>query len=121
MSIDFVTGPPLLIIRKSNSYNPILVVVDCLTKMVYYKLIKTTIDTASLAKIIIYIKVRYYSLSEFIIYDQGLLFTSKFWSSLYYFFSINWKPSTVFYLLTDGQTERQNSIIKVYLRIFNYF
>ena len=58
---------------------------------------------------------------DFIISDRGLVFTSKFWSSLCYFLSIKRRLSTAFHPQTDGQTERQNSTIKAYLRAFvNY-
>lgn len=76
--MDFVMGLPLLIDRKGNNYDAILVVVDCLKKIMYYKLIKTIIDIVDLADIIINIVIRHYSLSESIINDQGSLFISKF-------------------------------------------
>lgn len=37
----------------SKSYNSISVIIDCLTKMVYYRLVMTTINIDQLAKIII--------------------------------------------------------------------
>ena len=42
--MDFVTGLPILINWKRNSYNSILVIVDWLIKMAYYKLVKITLD-----------------------------------------------------------------------------
>ena len=83
---------------KRDSYDSILVIVDRLTKMVYYELVKVTINTLGLAKIIINIMVRYHALSDFIITDWGLLFTSKFSSLLYYFLDIKQRLSTTFYL-----------------------
>lgn len=59
----------LSIYLKDNSYDFILVIVDYLTKMVYYKLIKTNINIARLVKTIISIIVKYYNLSKFIISD----------------------------------------------------
>ena len=56
--------------------------------MIYYELVKTTIDTLNLAKVIIYLVVYYYKNLETIITNQGLLFILKFWSLLYYFFKI---------------------------------
>ncbi len=50
--------------------------------------------------------------------DRGSLFTSKFWSSLCYFLGIKKKLSTAFHPQIDGQTKRQNSMIKVNLRAF---
>ena len=53
LSIDFVTGLPLSSDWKGNSYDSILVIVDQLTKMVHYELVKVTIDAPGLAEVII--------------------------------------------------------------------
>ena len=42
---------------KSNNYNLIHIIVDQLTKMIYYKPIKITIDTPRLAEVILDILV----------------------------------------------------------------
>ena len=52
---------------KGNMYDLIFVIVNWLTKMVYYKPVKVTIDASGLAKIIIKIVVKYYSFSNLII------------------------------------------------------
>ncbi len=80
--------------------------------MVYYEPVKVTIDAPGLAEVIIEVVVRYYGLPDSIVSDQGSVFTSKFWSSLCYFLGIKRWLSTTFYPQTDGQTERQNSIIE---------
>ena len=46
--------------------------------MVYYKLVKVTINAPNLAKVIINVVGCYYRVAESIANDQGLLFTSKF-------------------------------------------
>ena len=51
--MDFMTGLPISIDWKKNSYKSILVIVDRLTKMVHYKLVKITINALGLAKVII--------------------------------------------------------------------
>lgn len=78
-------------------------------------MVKTTIDVSGLVEVIMNLVVRHYSFSDLIISDYGLLFTMKFRFSLYYFFGIKYEPSTAFYPQTDGQIERQNSTIEVYL------
>lgn len=65
--------------------------------MAHYELVKITIDTAGLAKIIINVVVRYYSFSKTIFHDQDLLFNAKFWFLLCYFLDIKQKIFTVFY------------------------
>ncbi len=86
--------------------------------MVYYELVKVIIDALDLAKVIIDVVVHHHGVLESIVTDQGSLFTSKFWSSLCYFLGIKRKLSTAFYPQTDGQTKRQNSIMKAYLKAF---
>ena len=49
LSIDFITGLPVSTNWKSESYDFILVIVDRLKKIIYYKPIKVTIDAPGLA------------------------------------------------------------------------
>ncbi len=116
--MDFVTGLPISANWKGDSYDSILVIVDWLTTIVYYVLVKVTIDVPGLAEVIIDVVVRHHGVSESIVTDQGSLFTSKFWFSLCYFLGIKRKLSTAFHPQTDGQTERQNSTMEAYLRAF---
>lgn len=62
--MDLVISLPLLIDLKGDSYNAILVIVDQLTKIVYYEVVKTTIDVLRIAKVIIDIVVKHYSFLE---------------------------------------------------------
>ena len=113
--MDFVTGLPLSSDWKGNSYDSILVIVNRLTKMVHYEPVKVTIDAPGLAEVIIDVVVRHHGLPDSIVTDRGLLFTSKFWSSLCYFLGVKRRLSTAFHPQTDGQTKRQNSTIEAYL------
>ena len=69
--------------------------------MVYYELVKITIDAPSPAEVIVNVVVRHHGLSDLIVINRGALFTSKFWSSLYYFLDIKQKLSTTFHPQTD--------------------
>lgn len=53
MSIYFFTRLSISTNRKGKTHDSILVVVNWLTKIVYYELDKITIDTLTFAKIII--------------------------------------------------------------------
>ena len=119
--MDFVTSLPISINWKRDSYNSILVIVDWLIKMVYYKPIEITIDAPGLIEVIIDVVLRHHSLLDLIITDWGFSFTSKFWLLLYYFFAIKCWLSTAFYPLIEGQIKRQNSTMKAYLRAFVNF
>lgn len=54
---------------KDKSYDSILVIINQLIKMIYYKLIKITINKLGLTKVIIDIIIRHYSLFNVIIID----------------------------------------------------
>ena len=53
-------------------------IVNCLTKMVYYKPIKITINVLELVKVIINMVIHYSSIFKSIVINQSLLFISKF-------------------------------------------
>ncbi len=95
--IDFVPRLPVSTNWRDKTYDSILVIVNRLTKMVYYELVKVIIDVPALAEVIIKAVVEHYSLLNSIVSDQGSLFTSKFWFSLCYFLDIKQKLSTAFY------------------------
>ena len=106
-----MTGIPILTNWKADNYDSILVIVNRLTKMVHYELVKITIDAPHLVELIIDVVVCHHGFPDSIVTDRGSLFISKFWSLLCYFLSIKRQLSTAFYLQTDGQTEQQNSTI----------
>lgn len=58
--IDFKTGLPILTDWKVDSYDTIPIIVNRLTKIVYYKQINIMINAAGLAKVIIDMVVKYY-------------------------------------------------------------
>ncbi len=116
--MDIVTSLSISANFKCNRYDLILVIVDRFIKMVHYILVKVIIDTPGLVEVIINMVVHHYGVTESIVIDQDSFFTSKFWSSLCYFLGIKKKPSIAFHLQTNGQTERQNSIIEAYLKAF---
>ncbi len=76
--MDFVTGLPISADWKGDSYDSMLVIVDRLTKMVHYILVKVTIDAPGLAEVIIDVVVRHHGVPESITMDRDSLFTSKF-------------------------------------------
>ncbi len=86
--------------------------------MIYYESVKVTINVPGPAKVIINMVERYYNIFKPIGINQGLLFISKFQSSLCYFLDIKKKLFIAFYPQIDGQTERKNSTMVMYLRAF---
>lgn len=86
--------------------------------MIYYKPVKVTINVISLVNVIINMVIQHYRLFELIVIDRGILFISKFLFLLCYFLNIEKKPSTAFYLQTNGQMVRKNDTMEVYLAVF---
>ncbi len=76
--MDFITDLSISADWKGDSYDSILVIIDQLTKIVYYELVKVTIDAPGLAEVIINVVVHHQGVSKSIVTDRGLLFTSKF-------------------------------------------
>ena len=67
--MDFVTGHLVSTNWKGNNYDLILVIMDRLTKMVHYILVKVTINAPSLVKVIIDIVVHYHRVPKSIVTD----------------------------------------------------
>ena len=69
--MDFVTGLLVSTNWKSETYDFILIIVDQLTKMVYYELVKLIIDPLSLTQVIINEVKRHHGLLDSIVSNQG--------------------------------------------------
>ncbi len=95
--MDFITSLLVLTNWKDESYNLILIIINCLIKIVHYKPVKVTINRPDLVKVIISVVVHHHSILNSIVIDQGLLFISKFWSLLCYFLSIKKRLFMTFY------------------------
>lgn len=78
MFIYFWIGLLILKNWKKDSYNLRLIIIEKLTKVICYKLVKTNIDTAIVAQVIINQIMRYYSLLNSIMSNKNILFKSKF-------------------------------------------
>ena len=96
--MDFVTSLPILVDWRRDSYDSILVIVDRLTKMVYYEPVKITINAPSLAEVIIDVVVWHNGLLNSIVTNRGSVFTFKFWSLLCQFLDIKRHLFTAFHL-----------------------
>ncbi len=69
MSINFVIGLLISAEWKGDSYDSILVIVDQLTKMVYYEPVKVTINAPGLVEVIINVVVHHHGVPKSIITD----------------------------------------------------
>ena len=114
-----MTGLLLSTNYKNNSFNSILVIINRLIKMVYYKPVKVTINILRLAKVIIEVGLQHHSFLDSIISDREAIFISKFWFLLCYFFGI--KRTTLHHVLSsdrqaDRMTEQYNESLPLCLQ-----
>ena len=121
ISMDFVTGLPPSKAWNGAVYDSILVVVDRLTKMVHYIPVTKTVSAEDLAEIILREVIRLHGLPSSIVTDRGSIFTSKYNDALCYALKIKRRMSIAFHPQTDGQIERQNSVMEQFLRAFVNF
>jgi len=113
ISVDFITKLPL-----AQEYDSILVVVDRLTKMVYF--IPTTEKTSAegLTRLFRDNVWKLHRLLESIISDREPQFVAGLIRELNKMLRIESKLSTAFHPQTDRQTERVNQKLEQYLRMF---
>lgn len=100
--MDFVIGLLVFFKLKNQSSKLIFITIDQFTKMIYYESIKVIINTLGLAKVIINVLVRYHRLSNSIINDYALVYSSQFLLILYYFLGIKQKFFTTFHAYING-------------------
>ena len=102
-------------------YNSIIIIICKYFKMTIYLLVKFTIIISQICDLFQNKIFLQYKLSNDIVFDKKNLFTSNFWSILYYCAKIKRRLNIAFYSQIDEQIERQNQILKQYLRCYcNY-
>jgi hypothetical protein len=116
ISMDFIVKLP-----KSKGFDSIFVVVDRLTKMAHFIPCNESMSAKELATLFIDNIFRLHGFPTSIVSDRGALFTSKFWQHLLKNLDVKANMSTAYRPETDGQTERTNSTLEQYLRMYcNY-
>lgn len=113
VSLDHIVELPL-----SDGYDALLVVVCRLTKMALFIPCHTTDTSPDFAKLFIKHVFAKHGMPSEIVSDRGSLVNSKFFQSLCKALHIQSNLSTAFHPESDGQTERINQIVELYLRIF---
>ncbi len=112
--MEFITELPESV-KYEGKYNAILVVVDKLSKICHYIPCRSEMTEGELAEVITREVIRLHGVPSVIISDRGSLFISRLLANLMHSFSIERRLSTAFHLKTNGQTEKQNSVLEHYL------
>ena len=109
---------PLL---KSNGIDAIVVIIDWFTKMIHLKATTTNILSEGIAKIYRDNIWKLHGISRKVLSNRGLQFALKFMEELTKALETKRQLLTVYYPQTDGQTERINQEIGMFLQHYvNY-
>lgn len=109
--MDFIEGLP-----KSERFSVILVVVDRLTKFAHFIPVKHPYTAASVAQLFMDNVVKLHGLPNSIVSDRDTIFISHFWRDLFKLYQVNLSLSTAYHLQIDGQTEKVNQCLEMFLR-----
>jgi IS30 family transposase len=112
IGMDFIVGLP----RTSTGYDSIWVIMDRLTKVAHFILVKTTYSRARLAELYMAWIVSLHGVPKKIVSDRGSQFTSWFWQKLHECLDTRFNFISAYHPQTDGQTERTNQVLEDMLR-----
>jgi transposase InsO family protein len=119
LSMDYIEGLPPA--ADTAAYNSILVVVDRLTKYAIFIPAHNTDSSQTLARLLHARVFSYFGLPDTIVSDRGRTFTSRLWTDILRIFGTTPALSTAYHPQTDGQTERMNQSLELFLRLYvNY-
>ncbi|CAL8989416.1 unnamed protein product [Prunus brigantina] len=111
LSMDFIVSLP-----KSEGCGSILVVVDRFTKYATFIPAPADCNAEETARLFLKHVVKYWGIPKSIISDRDTRFTGKLWTELFKLLGSQLNFSTSFHPQTDGQTERVNALLELYLR-----
>jgi hypothetical protein len=111
ITCDLITGLPV-----SEGYDAIFTVVDRFSKMVHYIPTTSKANAVDIANLFVNFVWKLHGLPRKVISDRGPSFIAKFLRQLYTRLGIKPKFSTAYRPQTDGQSERANQFVEIYLR-----
>lgn len=113
ISMDFISDLPL-----SEGKSVVWVVVDRFSKMVHFVPLSKLPNAKTLASLFIEHVVRLHGVPENIVSDRGVQFVSSFWRAFCRRCDISLSFSSAFHPQTNGQTERLNQAVELFLRCY---
>lgn len=115
VSLDFIEGLP-----RSEQFNCILVVVDKFSRYAHF--IPLSHPFLALDAAVSYMKNIYklHGMPKVLISDRDKIFTSKLWEFLFTKSGTALHLSTAYHPQSDGQTERVNQCLEMFLRCFTH-
>lgn len=103
---------------KGQKFDSILVIVDKFTKMALYCPTVKTATASDLCDLFVEQVLRCFGVPKSITSDRGSVFLSQLWTEFCIAVQMKRKLSTSFHPQTDGQTERQNQTLEIFLRTY---
>ena len=103
---------------SKTSYNCILVVINHFTKMSYFIPCKKSLNAEQAANLLIDMVIRHHGLPLTIVLDRNKHWINEFWKCLCNYLKIKQAFTTAHRVQADKQTERMNTILESYLRVY---
>jgi transposase InsO family protein len=102
IGMDFIVE----LTRTQAGHNSIWVIVDRLTKVAHFIVVKTTYSGAKLGELYMSRIVWLHGVPKKIVSDRGSQFTSKFWEKIHESMDTRLNFSSAYHPQTNGQIER---------------
>lgn len=113
ITMDFLEGLP-----KSERYNCILVVVDKFSKYAHFVPLTHPFTAETVATAFMKNIYKLHGMPRVIVSDRDKIFTSQFWEYLFTKSGTELHMSSAYHPQSDGQTERVNQCVELFLRCF---
>jgi hypothetical protein len=112
ISMDFIVRLP----RTAKGYDSIWVIIDRLTKIAHFLLVKVKYPVIAYVELYIARILSLHGVPKTIVPDRGPQFVSKLWEELHKSLGTKLLHSSSYHPQTSGQTKRVNQILEDMLR-----